>query len=478
MKQKSTHTKSLSGKRTITALLSVILLMITLVIQAQAVKEYTWNEADALKTDLNAGTYDIYVLSSPSTDGDYVISGTTNSIIILNKNVIIRAKEGLTVKPRVAISGTSTSSTAALLIPSVPSMILTLDGIEFDGLNRASSTLIHQLVRSATGSGIIATTASQDFKLIVRNCYFHDFGDVSSKGVFRMEGIGSSVDIQTSVFNNCLGRIICLQSVAVDPYIQYGDIILKDNTFSNIPNDGASGNGIITFRSASSGTQLAKGNNLTIDHCTFYNCKSYSATTPVTDIFTLRTMKGLISITNCIFDQVSNGFSFVNPDLTAPAPVIDFNYLAGFAVPPAGTNTLTTAPVYTDAATLKFGLTNRAQLVGGDGLTAGNTIYYGLPTAISNQLQVTGKDNCNFRIYPNPGSANVNFDYSMVKEARVSIIIYNLNNQVVKTCVNNEVNGAGRFTKSYDISGLAPGVYFARLTSGSSSKTVKMVVRR
>jgi hypothetical protein len=474
MNQNSTLTNCLSRKRTITACLFVIMMMISLQVEAQATKEYTSAEADVLITDMNAGTYDVYILATSGIDGEYVLNGTTSGMIVLNKNVTIKAKTGLASRPKVRISGTSTSSTAGVLIPSVPSMFLRIEGIEFNGTNMGTGG-VHHLVRSATGTGITATTASQDFQLIVRDCFFHDFGEAATnKGIFRMEGLGSSVDIQGSFFNNCVGRLICLQSVAVSPYAEYGDIVLKNNTFSNLPNDAVNGNGIVTFRSANTGTQLAKGNNFTVDHCTFYNCKFFAGS----DLFNFRTMKGLISITNSIFDQVSNGLTFVNPDLSAPAPVNNFNYLAGFGTATTGTNTITTAPVYTDASTLNFALTNRDQLVGSDALTAGNTSYYGVPTAISEIFLKAEFNDNQIVVYPNPVSETMRVEYSLTFNSNVQLDLYSINNKVVSSLINNEPHTAGTYSKSFNVSGLKPGIYFARLVAGRNSKSVKVLVSR
>jgi hypothetical protein len=457
MKQKSTQTKCLSGKRTITACLFFIMMMISMGMQAQAVKEYTSAESATLKADLIAGTYDIYELATDG--GTYVISGTSSTLMAINKNIIIRAKAGLVVKPILSVSNTSTSTTSAFFIPSVANLIFTLQGIEFNGLNPAS-----------TGQPILvkALPAAINCKVIVKDCYIHHFNNVSGNGTIRLDGSsGSSMDIQGNTFDNCSGRILYFYSADADASTANGDVLLKNNTFSNITLVVGNANSILNYKS-STGVP-SRGTNATIDHCTFYNF----TTSTTEEIFKFRSMSGVISITNSIFDQVQGHVIFA-----APAPIVDYCYLAGFDTVMTGTNTLTTAPVYTDAATLKFGLTNRAQLVGGDGLTAGNTIYYGLPTAISNLLQVNGKDICNFRIYPNPASGNISLDYTLVNDSKVNIIIYNINNKVVKIFMNNEIHGAGSYSKSYDISGLAPGMYFARLTTGSISKSVKMIVRR
>jgi len=469
MEKNSTQKNCLLKVKTITAFLFVIMLMCPFSARSQTVLQYADYDIATLMSDLNSGAADIYELTTSG--GNYPFAGSANPLITLNKNVIIRAQAGLAARPKITINGTSTNSTAGCFMPNVPSMTLTLDGIEFDGHNNEVPTYtIYWLVRTATG-----TTATQDFKLVVRNCFFYNFGEASTnKGIFRMEGINSSVDIQGSTFNNCVGRLVSLQSVAVDPYVQYGDILLKNNTFCNIPNEGYNGNGIVTFRSASSGTQLAIGNNFTADHCTFYNCKFY----PGSDVFVFRRMNGLISVTNCIFDQVSNGLTFVNPVTTAPAPVTDYNYLAGFGTPPAGTHTITTAPVYTNAATLNFALTNRDQLVGSDAMTAGNTMYYGVPTAISDLFMMKNSGKINIKVFPNPVSDMLRVEYGITGNSRVKLDIYSADGKIVKSLINDEPTLTGTYSKSFNISGLKPGVYFARLTAGRYSKTIKVLIER
>jgi hypothetical protein len=96
------------------------------------------------------------------------------------------------------------------------------------------------------------------------------------------------------------------------------------------------------------------------------------------------------------------------------------------------------------------------------------------PTAVNDLT--SGKNS--FRIYPNPASGNVNINYLLTSNGIVKLDIYNLNNQIVKSFVNNEPHFAGNYSRSLDISGLAPGIYFARLTMGTTSKTQKLVVNR
>jgi hypothetical protein len=92
-----------------------------------------------------------------------------------------------------------------------------------------------------------------------------------------------------------------------------------------------------------------------------------------------------VTIKNSIFDNVAN---------TAVA-TFDNCYLAGFTgTDPVGTNTLETAPTYTNAATRDFTLTNLSSLICTDGYVVGNTFGAMLtpltaPTTINNASNLT-----------------------------------------------------------------------------------------
>jgi len=461
MNQKSTQSNCLFQKLTISAVLFAIMIMISAGLQAQSSKEYTSAESDALMTDMTAGTYDVYELSTAG--GTYILNGTLSQLVTFTKNITIKAKTGLATKPVIQINGASTSSTAAVFVLNAPDLIFKLEGIEFNGVNLGAGSQ-PMLVRSLT--------TAINCQVIVKDCNMHDFLNAAGNGTIRLEGsYGTSMDIRGTTFNNCGGRILFFNSADGNSTtnittVTNGDFTLKDCTFSNINAAVGNANAVVHYKSSSG--IWAKGVNATIDHCTFYNLTLTSD-----EIFKFRLMSGVISIKNCIFDQVGLGITFASP-----APTIEFCYLAGFASPPTGSNTITATPLYTNASTLNFGLTNRAQFVGSDALTVGNTIYYSVVTAIPDQFQVNGKENINFKIYPNPSARNMTFDYKMQNPGKVNINVYNLNNQLVKSFINNEPHDAGSYSRSYDVSDLKPGVYFVRLSTGATSKTVKVVVKK
>ena len=117
-------------------------------VNAQTVKSYTPEQVADLVTDMAGGFYDVYELETSG--GNYVIPGTTSGIITINRDATVRAKAGLALKPIISYSGSSTSSTAGIFIPSVPNMTFRIEGIEFEGINANSEGLVNQLVRTAT----------------------------------------------------------------------------------------------------------------------------------------------------------------------------------------------------------------------------------------------------------------------------------------------------------------------------------------
>ncbi len=81
--------------------------------------------------------------------------------------------------------------------------------------------------------------------------------------------------------------------------------------------------------------------------------------------------------------------------------------------------------------------------------------------------------------YPNPSNPKSKIDYEIPVNGRVTIKLYNLLGQEVKTIVN-EIKDAGYYTTEFDGSNLASGVYFYSIsTEGRGqnfTKTLKMIL--
>jgi len=102
-----------------------------------------------------------------------------------------------------------------------------------------------------------------------------------------------------------------------------------------------------------------------------------------------------------------------------------------------------------------------------------------LPEPIGESLP---KDSFLHPNYPNPFNAVTQIRYQLTKEADVSLKIYNIAGQMVRTLVNAR-QPAGFHTAAWDGThddrqSVASGIYFCRLQTGRAAETIKMVLVR
>jgi hypothetical protein len=372
--------------------------------------QYADTEVADLKADLIAGDAEIYELTTSG--GAYQFTSTTANSIILTKSATIRALSGLANKPVISINN-SAAGTPTIFAINAADVTLRLEGLECNGVN-AGTGLQNILVYG------LATTSSNT-AVIVRDCYIHDFKNAATQGAFHFRS-SASFDMQESIINDCTGRFINLYTDGVT----YGDIILKNNTFNNVGADisGTAG-AIVMYRSAGS-NNIALGTNFTVEHCTFNNF-----TGTLTDVLTFRSMSGLISVKNSIFTNITRGLNFTNPN----GFVIDECYLGGFANEVTNvtnrtvTNTIATAPAYTDANANNFVLTNKSALICTNGYVAGNT-YGAVLTPLTVPAITIGSSSSDVGFTANWESkanasgyiVNVYKDGSKVKSTRVGAV--------------------------------------------------------
>ena len=83
-----------------------------------------------------------------------------------------------------------------------------------------------------------------------------------------------------------------------------------------------------------------------------------------------------------------------------------------------------------------------------------------------------------YQNYPNPFNPTTNIQFDLVRDARVSLKVYNVLGQVVATLYDNQWVTAGVQRASFDASNLASGVYIYRLNVAGHSQALKMVVMK
>ena len=77
--------------------------------------------------------------------------------------------------------------------------------------------------------------------------------------------------------------------------------------------------------------------------------------------------------------------------------------------------------------------------------------------------------------YPNPFNPSTVIEYSVPVGGDVSLKIYNLLGQEVRSLVST-VQPAGRYTVHFDAGSLSTGVYFYRMQAGAFTQIRKMVL--
>jgi hypothetical protein len=77
--------------------------------------------------------------------------------------------------------------------------------------------------------------------------------------------------------------------------------------------------------------------------------------------------------------------------------------------------------------------------------------------------------------YPNPFNPETNLTFSLPEDGHVSLVVYDINGREVATLYNGFYN-AGIHHATFGADNLPSGVYVARLTSGSSAATQKIML--
>jgi hypothetical protein len=300
---------------------------------AQTSNEYSVDEIEQLETDLAAGTYDVYILTTSS--GVYEL---TNQVTITS-DVVIKAADGLAEKPEVLYSNNDSGS-LSLFRTINETVNIVLEGLIFDGTGIMSPYFFQA----------VSTT-----HFSVNDCLFRNFTNFS--GVFRLEGEMSTIDVRNSIFHDNTQRLIHYYT----PTIAYGHVNIDNCLFYNI-------NGSVVFtRTVSAQGGPTVPSSLTINHSTFHNIS------PGEDgvIRGRNSATGETLILNSVFTNISGALTVQQPSVS-----IDYCYVQGINPAPVGTTLFTTDPVYEDPVNNIFRITNTDDFMVASGDIAGVTLYY------------------------------------------------------------------------------------------------------
>lgn len=105
-------------------------------------------------------------------------------------------------------------------------------------------------------------------------------------------------------------------------------------------------------------------------------------------------------------------------------------------------------------------------------------------TSSESNIEGTNPDNYTlFQNYPNPFNSQTVISFKLNDAATIQLEIFDSNGKLVRTLVDGESYEAGKHHISWDGKGISgqpssSGVYFYRISSGSSSKTLAMILKK
>ena len=103
-------------------------------------------------------------------------------------------------------------------------------------------------------------------------------------------------------------------------------------------------------------------------------------------------------------------------------------------------------------------------------------------TAIGEPAKVVREFKLN-QNYPNPFNPTTTISFSLPEASRVTLAVYNVLGQKVRTLINNQLATAGLHAKQWDGRDdagrqVASGIYFYKLEAGNFSSIKKMVLMK
>jgi len=93
-------------------------------------------------------------------------------------------------------------------------------------------------------------------------------------------------------------------------------------------------------------------------------------------------------------------------------------------------------------------------------------------------IKKVAQEKVNLQVYPNPAASNVNFAFSLTKNAdNAAIRISDVTGRTVYTQALGKVN-AGDHTYNINVSSLNAGLYFIELNTGNQHGVSKFTIRK
>ncbi|HVO75153.1 MAG TPA: T9SS type A sorting domain-containing protein [Ignavibacteriaceae bacterium] len=128
-----------------------------------------------------------------------------------------------------------------------------------------------------------------------------------------------------------------------------------------------------------------------------------------------------------------------------------------------------------DSAWIIFSLDDTAETMAAGAYVIIDDLSWGSVVGVNNNaLNIPAKFDMQ-QNYPNPFNPSTRIDYTLPEASFVQLKVYDIVGNEVATLVN-EYQPAGRFRAEFNAANLSSGIYIAKLTTGSFTKTMKMTL--
>ena len=404
---------------------------------------------------------DIIVLTTSG--GEYIETSTLE----ITKDITIKAKDGLEVKP--------TIFTAASFTFSITTGGLNVDGIIFNGVFHGNPITAYPF-KIKTPSEI----NSNDFSLRINNCEIKNFIKSNGKGIFSSDATKSPLDsiiVTNTIFDNITAYAIYLKTTkkAVYPgsykYLKWENCLIT-NVFGD--------DGMVCFIE-SADKESTDVPTIFINHITAMGMRARGIYVP--DV-------GGTVIQNTIVADVGAG----NQD----SSLASYAILATKGTNPNAVSTtvqncliweslksveadnviglLNADPMFADTANGDYTLLSSSpgKSAGTDGLDLGY-IPSGLLTSVEKTDLNIPENIILFQNYPNPFNPTTNIQFAIPQNGFVTLKVFNVLGEEVTELINKELV-SGTYNVNFDASKLTSGIYFYTLTSGNYVQTKKMML--
>jgi len=380
---------------------------------------------------------------------------SNDSTIIINKNLTIRAKTGISSKPIIA---NADSDPDAVIIEMFSNAQLYLSGLEFDGK--------YQL--TAPAKYIISTSSTPfltPYRLIINSCDFKNAG--SGSFLFAYPGTkADSIRFTSCLFTECDGTGIKLDNELINSgKISAEYIEIYNCTFWDMP-----GSAVSVYGGDNISTTISPV--VKVNHCTFNNvghANNY--------ILNLKDVDGA-NIVSSLFTNSSNQVSVL---ISGNGSKI--HYSDTFNVGPVqlergaviGNGMLGVDPQYRNPESGDFMLGSGSPVLyhGYDFYAMGDLRWD--PTLVTvEENSFTEKDFKILSNYPNPFNPSTKIKFVVRSAGLVQMNICNIQGAIINVLVNAEMN-AGVHSIDWIPDNLSSGIYFCTLRCKDNFETIKMI---